>query len=106
MAALIDAESTLTNFDKIVGDGDCGLTLKRGAESVLQDIDSYGDCRDSAALLCAISTSLRANMGGSSGAIIDIMLRAAASHLRASRSADDWPGALKAATLSIILRKR
>ena len=65
MNALIAAEAELTSFDKIVGDGDCGLTLKRGAETVLKDHSKY-NFRDGVALLCAISTSLRLNMGGSS----------------------------------------
>jgi dihydroxyacetone kinase len=98
MNAVIAAEEELTNYDKIVGDGDCGLTLKRGAEQVLKDVAAY-DCRDSAGALCAISTSLRTAMGGSSGAIIDIMLRAGANHLQKA-GPDDWPGALQAATQS------
>lgn len=29
---LIAAEGDITNYDTIVGDGDCGIGLKRGAE--------------------------------------------------------------------------
>src|SRR5436190_22067308 len=32
---LIAAESLVTRYDTIVGDGDCGIGLKRGAEAVL-----------------------------------------------------------------------
>lgn len=32
LVALINAEAEITMFDTIVGDGDCGTTLKRGAE--------------------------------------------------------------------------
>ena len=34
------AEEELTRLDRIVGDGDCGQTLKRGAEAVLAVLDS------------------------------------------------------------------
>lgn len=33
LSAIIAAESEITKYDDIVGDGDCGTTLKRGAES-------------------------------------------------------------------------
>jgi dihydroxyacetone kinase len=36
---VIAAEPDVTNYDTIVGDGDCGIGLKRGAEGVL-----YGTC--------------------------------------------------------------
>jgi len=31
---LIGAEKEITKYDSIVGDGDCGIGLKRGAESI------------------------------------------------------------------------
>jgi dihydroxyacetone kinase len=38
---LIKAEPDITNYDTIVGDGDCGICLKRGADgkSWLQMVD-------------------------------------------------------------------
>jgi dihydroxyacetone kinase len=36
---VIAAEPDVTNYDTIVGDGDCGIGLKRGAEGML-----YGSC--------------------------------------------------------------
>ncbi|KAI9867102.1 MAG: hypothetical protein M1823_009133, partial [Watsoniomyces obsoletus] len=32
LEAVIAAESEVTKYDSVVGDGDCGTTLKRGAE--------------------------------------------------------------------------
>lgn len=32
--ALIEAEAKLTEWDQIAGDGDCGITFRRGAEKV------------------------------------------------------------------------
>ena len=34
--ALMDAEPELTKFDTIVGDGDCGITMARGAKEISQ----------------------------------------------------------------------
>lgn len=40
---LIAAEKEITKYDSIVGDGDCGIGLKRGAEGIF----SLGQrCRD------------------------------------------------------------
>jgi hypothetical protein len=32
LSRLIKSEPEITNYDTIVGDGDCGITLKRGAD--------------------------------------------------------------------------
>jgi dihydroxyacetone kinase len=34
------AEPQITHFDTIVGDGDCGMTLARGAQAVLSFVNS------------------------------------------------------------------
>ena len=36
LMAVIEAEPEVTKFDTVVGDGDCGDTLKRGAEGKLK----------------------------------------------------------------------
>ena len=41
--SLIQAEPEITRLDSIAGDGDCGLTLKGGAEGMLRDIQIYVD---------------------------------------------------------------
>ena len=52
----------LTRLDRIVGDGDCGHTFKRGALAILEDVASYPV--DSPALLCtALGDSIRKSMG-------------------------------------------
>ena len=52
----------LTRLDRIVGDGDCGQTFKRGALAILEDVASYPV--DSPALLCtALGDSIRKSMG-------------------------------------------
>lgn len=37
---LIEAEAEVTKYDSVVGDGDCGIGLKRGAEGVLSVLPS------------------------------------------------------------------
>ena len=34
---LVEAEADITRYDTVVGDGDCGIGLKRGAEGKLSD---------------------------------------------------------------------
>lgn len=77
--ALIAAEADLTRWDSLSGDGDCGITVKRGALRVLADLPNYaaGDAE------CArgVAESVKASMGGSSGALLEILFRAMATAL-------------------------
>jgi dihydroxyacetone kinase len=36
---VVAVEAEVTRFDTVVGDGDCGIGLKRGAEGMLSDLD-------------------------------------------------------------------
>jgi triose/dihydroxyacetone kinase / FAD-AMP lyase (cyclizing) len=85
--ALIAEEEELTRMDRIVGDGDCGQTFKRGAEAILADLSTY-DVEHPSVLCNQLGDSIRKSMGGSSGAILDIMFRAASTNFQ------DWPTAL------------
>ena len=67
---LIDAEPEITKMDTIAGDGDCGLTLKEGANAVLQAIKEgkvKGD--DMVGSMIAIAGVAEEQMGGTSGAL-------------------------------------
>ena len=60
---LIDSEPLLTKYDTIVGDGDCGLTMERGAKEVLSQLESkmlrtYHPVPFFDSLACAISKSM------------------------------------------------
>eukprot|EP00283_Hemiselmis_rufescens_P020225 CAMPEP_0173445356 /NCGR_PEP_ID=MMETSP1357-20121228/34182_1 /TAXON_ID=77926 /ORGANISM="Hemiselmis rufescens, Strain PCC563" /LENGTH=541 /DNA_ID=CAMNT_0014411525 /DNA_START=28 /DNA_END=1649 /DNA_ORIENTATION=- len=90
--ALAAKEPELTEWDKIAGDGDCGYTMKRGAEKVLADLASYST-GDGFALLHALADSVSASMGGTSGALLEIALRAAAGAFKGGKG---WAGALTA----------
>jgi dihydroxyacetone kinase len=91
--ALISSEPTITEYDTIVGDGDCGYTLRDGAKNVLAFIAD----KDLSALpqtLAALVRDLEVNMGGTSGALYCIFLTALAASLATE---DTFPKALKGA---------
>ncbi|TFK29675.1 dihydroxyacetone kinase 1 [Coprinopsis marcescibilis] len=71
--ALIANEAEITRMDSIAGDGDCGLTLKAGAQAVLSLIKEgriNGDNIISS--LIAVSQVAEEAMGGTSGALYSI----------------------------------
>eukprot|EP01136_Pigoraptor_vietnamica_P017645 Opistho-1_new@63106 len=117
--ALIRSEAHITELDAVVGDGDCGETLRRGAEAVLHALSAPSPARSAllaslglpesfsiplsqcGGALLALSDIIQRAMGGSSGAFYSIGLAAAAASLgqrEAQGSLDlaDWSAALKA----------
>jgi len=77
---LITVEGDLTKYDQAVGDGDCGTTVRKGAEALKKDADGY-PCDDVASLARAIGNTIRQSMGGTSGVLYDIFFTAAADKL-------------------------
>jgi dihydroxyacetone kinase len=76
--ALAEAEPLLTKYDTIVGDGDCGITMKRGAEKVLEG----GIPTDHpVSLFAALADAVSASMGGTSGILMELMFRKMSSTL-------------------------
>ncbi len=79
---LIEAEAEVTKYDSVVGDGDCGIGLKRGAEGVLSVLPSISS--DDAMLAFAkICPTVETTMDGTSGALYTIFLNSLASNFRA-----------------------
>ncbi|KAJ1306662.1 hypothetical protein OPQ81_007657 [Rhizoctonia solani] len=81
--ALVQAEPEITQMDQIVGDGDCGTTLKAGAEAVLDTLNkaefaSYGVVGS----ISHIGQIVGDAMGGTSGALYSIYLSALAQGLQ------------------------
>jgi triose/dihydroxyacetone kinase / FAD-AMP lyase (cyclizing) len=77
---IIQAEPELTSYDTICGDGDCGLVMKKGAENVLNKINSITPSIIPVVELCnTIADALSEVMGGTSGALLEIFFRAMAS---------------------------
>lgn len=79
---VIKAEPEVTRYDTIVGDGDCGVGLKRGAEAI-QSLLTNELSDDVVKTVNRIVTVVENVMDGTSGAIYAIFLNALAHGLRA-----------------------
>lgn len=102
------AEPDVTRYDTVVGDGDCGIGLKRGAEGILKHINSAEDQKDAALYLDKIIGIVENTMDGTSGALYAIFLNSLAHGLRTqgdsgSKQADPqvWAKALSIALESM-----
>ncbi|KAI0114436.1 dihydroxyacetone kinase [Nemania sp. FL0031] len=70
---LIDAEPDLTRWDTVMGDGDCGETLKTGALCLLEALDAKVASNGSVgAVLQELEEILEGKMGGTLGGILGI----------------------------------
>ncbi|GAA1607005.1 dihydroxyacetone kinase family protein [Kribbella hippodromi] len=96
-ASLIEAEDELTRLDQLVGDGDLGLSLARGARAVLEDKAQY-DGSDDAAVLRGIAGTVRRVVGGTSGPLYAALVLRIAGTLDAGES---WPVAFDAGVRAI-----
>jgi len=79
---LSENEALLTKYDTIVGDGDCGITMKRGANEIEQQLGS-GDIDTShpVSLFSGIAQAVSSSMGGSSGFLLELCFRKMSSYL-------------------------
>jgi len=95
---LREHEEELTRLDSVVGDGDIGISLARGALAV-EDAMATLDLDHPAAALYQISALLRRVLGGSSGPLYAVfVLRAAASLAEAEdiSTVASWAASLRA----------
>lgn len=71
--AVIQAEPHLTKWDTVMGDGDCGETLKTGATALIQALDK-GLARSGSvvAVLQELEDIVESRMGGTLGGILGI----------------------------------
>ncbi|CCC10047.1 hypothetical protein SMACR_02626 [Sordaria macrospora] len=76
LKAVIAAEPEVTKYDTTVGDGDCGIGLKRGAEAILSHLNKNPLTGDAAIDLSKIVTVVEQTMDGTSGALYGIFLNA------------------------------
>ncbi|KAF6827504.1 dihydroxyacetone kinase [Colletotrichum plurivorum] len=79
---LIEAEPQITAHDSQVGDGDCGVTLVRGAKAVVKYAESSALSDDAVRTAIDLTNVVEDNMDGTSGAIYSIFFAALASELR------------------------
>jgi hypothetical protein len=88
--SVIGDEARITEYDTIVGDGDCGYTLRDGAKQVLSFLAAQS-LEDLSWSLSRLVDELEVSMGGTSGALYCIFLSALAQALKAC---DTFPDAV------------
>ena len=105
---LIKAEPEVTRYDTVVGDGDCGIGLKRGAEGIKGRLSDISRQNDAALWLNEIISVVETDMDGTSGALYAIFLNALAYGIRlqgngGNKQADPkvWASALREASKSL-----
>ena len=85
--ALIAAKEEIDGVDSLVGDGDCGSTLARTADAILNEMVNKGkftnENGDIIQFLETLALVVENNMDGTSGALYAIFLNALAASLRA-----------------------
>jgi len=94
--ALVNAEEELTEMDRITGDGDLGVSMRRAAEAVREAMDSY-PLDDVPATLKALGHALQRVMGGSSGPLYGVLFLRCANVLEGSGGMGlaQWVGAME-----------
>ncbi|CAJ2507762.1 Uu.00g089480.m01.CDS01 [Anthostomella pinea] len=99
LEALVEAEPEVTRYDTVVGDGDCGIGLKRGAEAVLKHLKETKATGDAVIDVAQIVPVIETAMDGTSGALFAIFLNALVHSLRVfgpgEATPQVWAGALK-----------
>lgn len=101
--ALLAAEPELTEMDRVVGDGDLGISMARGAEAIRAEFPTYSH-RDAADDVRALSGTLRRALGGSSGPLYAVLVLRAANVLGdrvAPYRPADWADAFAAGVAAI-----
>lgn len=106
---VIKAEPDLTKWDTVMGDGDCGETLKTGCLALLSALDSGLASSGSAmAVLAELEDIVESKMGGTLGGILGIFfvsLRTALEDFNALSKSEDivrlWGNATKKAIDSL-----
>lgn len=94
-SALIAVENELTELDRISGDGDLGISMRRAAEAVRDTANSY-PLDDVPATLKALGHTLRRVMGGSSGPFYGVLFLRCGNALQSADTGDlrAWTDAL------------
>jgi dihydroxyacetone kinase len=82
LQALAEAEPLLTKYDTIVGDGDCGTTMKRGATYILDQLQQGKlPTEHPVPFFVGLARAVSASMGGTSGILLELMMDKIASTL-------------------------
>ncbi|KAH6840914.1 Dak1 domain-containing protein [Chaetomium sp. MPI-CAGE-AT-0009] len=92
LEAVVAVEPEVTRYDTVVGDGDCGIGLKRGAEAILNHLQSHPLSGDAVVDLANIVPVVEREMDGTSGALYAIFLNALLASLRSQGEGEASPG--------------
>jgi triose/dihydroxyacetone kinase / FAD-AMP lyase (cyclizing) len=100
--ALLDAEDRLTDLDRVVGDGDLGVSMARGAKALEHALPTF-PLENVPATLKAIGQTLRSELGGASGPLYGVLFIRASSVLEQGTVHDlrQWAKALREACSAI-----
>ncbi|EJW81950.1 DAK1 domain-containing protein [Wuchereria bancrofti] len=94
--AIHEAADLLNTLDGSAGDGDCGNTLKIGANKILKCLDEEKlRCDMPQSLFNEISQMFENEVGGTAGALYALMFSSAAQAFIESATAKEWHVALK-----------
>lgn len=88
---VIAAEPEITMYDTVVGDGDCGIGLKRGAEAILKFLSERDFSGDAVVDVASIVPLVEKTMDGTSGALYAIFLNALVQSLAAFPQGEATP---------------
>ncbi|KAM3505554.1 hypothetical protein MY10362_002876 [Beauveria mimosiformis] len=91
LRSVIAAEPDVTRHDTVVGDGDCGIGLKRGAEAILKHLDQHPFTGDLVVDVAGIVPVVENTMDGTSGALYAIFLNALVHALRTRSPGEATP---------------
>ncbi|KAF2644059.1 dihydroxyacetone kinase [Massarina eburnea CBS 473.64] len=91
LTRLIAAEADVTRYDTVVGDGDCGIGLKRGAEAILEMLRKAKQTDDALTFVQSVTQVVELAMDGTSGAIYAIFLNALAHGLSQNAPSSPQP---------------
>ncbi|KAF5262425.1 hypothetical protein FOXYS1_6848 [Fusarium oxysporum] len=100
LRTIVVVEPEVTRYDTIVGDGDCGIGLKRGAAAIIEHLTSNPFTGDVVVDISEIVTIVETTMDGTSGAVYAIFLNALVASLR-----NLAPGAMTPKLWAIALEK-
>jgi dihydroxyacetone kinase len=108
---LVAAEAELTELDSICGDGDCGYTVKGGAEAVvnkLKELEGVVTASSSSCTATAAAQNVKyansctyladcagAGMGGTLGAVTELLLRAMANYYTSAATTTTFATAME-----------
>lgn len=102
---LVEAEPMLTELDSKIGDGDCGVGLKRGFSNVLEKLPSFSEMT-MGNILKQTGMTLVSSIGGTSGAIFGTGFMKLGAFIgdRESLSRENVVEALETAYASMVMR--